>query len=176
MTHGDPIPKASAHSAVTSFRPGGEDSFYATAGGEAGPLLSFVIAGISLAGLSSWWIDLENLATPGDAPYTAVGGVLLLALAFITVLSVVLLLRALAGQRPWLVARLRLASDRVVVGGTLRGELELSTPVGQDESVVMVLTCSAFNLGDESSTNRFRCADVRDCVRRAGSASDGSRR
>jgi hypothetical protein len=156
MTHGDPVAQATAHSVVTSFRPGGEDSFYATAGGGAGPFLSFVIASSLFVGLSYWWIDVKNLATPRDEPLRAMGGVLLLALAFIAVLSLVSLLRALAGRRPWLVATLRLAPERILVGGVLRGEVELSTAVGQNESVVIVLTCTAYDLGGESSTNRFR--------------------
>jgi hypothetical protein len=156
MTHGQPAAQVPAHSAVTSFRSGGEDSFHATAGGGAGPFLSLAIAGALLVGLSYWWIDFENLATPRDEPLRAVGGVVLLILAFIAVLSLLSLSRSLVGRRPWLDATLRLAPERILVGGMLRGEVELSTPVAQDESVIIVLTCSAFDLGSDSSTARFR--------------------
>jgi hypothetical protein len=157
MTHDEPLAQIPARTVVTSFRPGGEDSFFSTAGGGAGPFLSFVIAATLLVGLSYWWVDIDALATPRDEPFRAAGGVVLLVLAFIAVLSLLSLVKALAGRRPWLVGRLRLAPDRILVGGTLRGELELSTPVRQEESVVIVLTCTAFDVGaGDSSANRFR--------------------
>lgn len=158
MTQDKPVAQVPARSAVAAFTPVTEESLQSTAGGGTGPFLSFVITGTLLVGLSYWWIDVEDLAIPRDEPIRAVGGIVLLFLAFIAALALLQLLKALAGRRPWLSATLRLPPDRLLVGGQLRGELELSAPVAHDESAVIVLTCNTVDIGRDTNTTRLNWA------------------